>query len=199
MSLSELPPIVACQFTSLRDHYARASGNPQQRMSIITEFAQRFPLSEDDLLALAVEEAKLFYRWPLPQGVYRNTKGQTFDIDDYGKLSKIKENETPAPNHVWVPAHHREATGPVPQDYLFIVGGWQMASFTHFPTTTPVQAIPAPVRAVPADLAGATLRGVMPPMPPQFQPVPQNCSPADFGSQQDILLRTQLQQWLDSH
>lgn len=163
MSLYQLPPVIAGLKRCLQDDYIRASGNPLRRMNIIQEHARRFRLADADYRALAVEEARCAYQTDggLPQGVYRNSQGDTFTVDDWGKVSGISNSAPPEPNSVWVPRFHRRTTGPVPAGYHFILGAWGWGELTPPPDSF----LPYRTGTVPAGLEGARYLGAMPPMP----------------------------------
>lgn len=178
MSLPQaLPPIVARQSVRLQDVYLRACGKPQERMTMIWEFAQHHVMVEDDQIALAVHELRHAYQDNLPAGHYRNLKGYTFEVSVYGEKSTVTRTQPPLPGLIWTAYQQRLSCGPVAQGYHFLHCCWQWGPPTP-PTPSRQPEAVAAKHPVPIDLPGATFRGVLPEFAPP--PIPGPCPDQGF-------------------
>lgn len=129
------------------------------------EHAKCFLLTEKDLQAFAMEEVRHAYNATLPQGEYRNDRGDTFTVDCWDKRSLISKSNPPQPNSIWIPIRPRQALEPLLSGYHFQLGRWGIGEHTP----PPAASSPQPLGCVPACLEGATYRGVVAPMPCQYQ------------------------------
>ncbi|OSS43357.1 hypothetical protein B5807_11910 [Epicoccum nigrum] len=157
MSLSTFPPIVARQAVVHQDAYLR--GNTVQRTNFIFgSKEQGISKTHEDWLAIAVLELRRVYNDRVPAGAYRNIRNYTFTVFPNGNMSSISLSSG-LEGHVWRarcrPIVHSLQLG----DYHFYEGGWIPA----------VPVAPSDVLhgqyPVPADLQGATFRGIVPDLP----------------------------------